>query len=73
MRRDLDPFMLHLAGQAVGNIAAFPIAPARHAGTGEACALLDGMLDSEGYFVQSDEDFLTDLGVFDSTFTPPRT
>ena len=65
MRRDFDSHTLQLS-----TIMPFPSA---HAGRyDEAAALRDGMLDSEGYFTQSDEEFLTDLGVFDTDFMPPR-
>jgi len=71
MRRDLEEAMLQPTGEAPTNVVPFPVPSGPAGRADDAAARLDGMLDSEGYFTQSDEEFLTDLGLFDSTFMPP--
>jgi len=59
------------SSEAPTNVVPFPV-PAPAAGrSDEAAARLDGMLDSDGYFTQSDEEFLTDLGLLDTGFMLP--
>ena len=59
------------SSEAPTNVVPFPVPPPAAGRSDEATARLDGMLDSDGYFTQSDEEFLTDLGLLDTGFMPP--